>query len=138
MDLEVTKRNLPEGLPGAYTEFVEGAPPSLLMTCGLSYEEEEAMEAEGRCYGIQGPRDRRKCLYTPSSIQDMDQERVRALRRKIESLRPDWVQQVKWASEIDNVDHRIISYSGVPPYPAYAILLNLLARGEMPSDDEEP
>lgn len=136
MSLEVVKRNLPEGLPGAYTEFVRNAPPSLLLSRGLSYEEEEAMEAEGRCYDeVQSPRDRRKCMYDPSSIEAMDHERVRSLRRKIERLRPDWVKRVKWACRIDNVDHRIISYSGVPPYPAYAILLNLVARGEVPESE---
>lgn len=130
--LEIDVCDLPEGLPGAYTEFVEDAPPSLLMSPGLSHEDQDALEAESRCYAVRGPRDRRKCMYEPPSIDAMDPERVRALRRCIEYERPEWVEWVKWACRIDNVDHRIISYSGVPPYPAYAILLNLLARGELP------
>ncbi len=132
MDLEVATRNLPEGLPGAYTEFVEDAPPSVLLACGLSYEDRDALEAEGRCYAAKGPKGRRKCLYHPRSLEEMDQERIGALRRQIEALRPEWVEWVKWACEIDNTVHKIISYSGVPPYPAYAILLNLEARGELP------
>lgn len=132
MDLEVAVRNLPEGLPGAYTEFVEDMPASVLMTRGLSYEDQDAMQAEGRCYAIKGPRERRKYFYDPPSIEAMDPERVRALRRCIEREHPEWVERVKWACQIDNVDHKIISYSGVPPYPAYAILLNLKERGELP------
>lgn len=128
-------RSLPEGLPGAYTEFVEGAPPNLLLSQELSYEDQDALEAEGHCFTVRGPRDKRKCLYHPRSLEEMDQERLRALRRKIEALRPDWVERVKWACQIDNVVHKIISYSGVPPYPAYAILLNLEARNELPIED---
>jgi hypothetical protein len=134
VNLEVVVRSLPEGLPGAYTEFVRTAPPNLLVSSELSYEDQEALEAEGHCYTVKGPRDRRKCMYDPDSVEGMDPERVRALRRKIERLRPDWVERVKWACQIDNVTHKIISYSGVPPYPAYAILLNLEARGELPED----
>jgi hypothetical protein len=132
MALEVSIRDLPEGLPGAYTEFVEDAPPSVLIDREICYEEQEALEAEARCYVAQGPRSRRKFCYSPQSIHGMDPERIRALRRRIEQLRPDWVEQIKWACQIDNVDHKIISYSGVPPYPAYAILLNLRERGELP------
>lgn len=135
MDLEVATRKLPEGLPGAYTEFVETAPPSLIVSEGLPYEEQEALEAEGRCYALRGPRARRKFCYRPTTVEDMDAERVRALRRCIEDLRPDWVERVKWACQIDNATHKIISYSGVPPYPAYAILLNLADRGELPINE---
>lgn len=134
MNLEVATRRLPEGLPGAYTEFVETAPPSLIVSEDLSHEEKDALEAEGRCYSIRGPRAKRKFCYQPSSIEDMDAERVRALRRCIEDIRPDWVEQVKWACQIDNAAHKIISYSGVPSYPAYAILLNLESRGELPQE----
>jgi hypothetical protein len=132
MDLEVALRKLPEGLPGAYTEFVESAPPNLILDQDLPYDEQDALEAEGRCYTVKGPRAKRKFCYPPSKVEDMDPERIRALRRCIEDLRPDWVGLVKWACQIDNVAHKIISYSGVPPYPAYAILLNLKARGELP------
>ncbi len=132
MHLEVVLRNLPEGLPGAYTEFVENAPPNVLLSRGLSYEDQDALEVEGHCYAPKGPKGRRKCLYHPHSLEEMDQERIQALRRCVEALRPDWVERVKWACEIDNTVHKIISYSGVPPYPAYAILLNLEARNELP------
>lgn len=132
MDLEVVLRRLPEGLPGVYTEFVEGVSPSMLIDSALPYEEQEALEVEGRCYRLRGPRAKRKYCYPPSSVEGMDAERVRTYRRDIERQRPDWVEQVKWACHIENVTHKIISYSGVPPYPAYAILLNLKERGELP------
>lgn len=134
MGLEVALRSLPDGLPGAYTEFVADAPPSVLVSRDLSYEDQDALEAEGQCYEPKGPRARRKCLYHPRSLEEMDAERIQALRRCIENLRPEWLERVKWACQIDNVVHKIISYSGVPPYPAYAILLNLEARNELPGD----
>lgn len=129
-------RKLPDGLPGAYTEFVEGAPPSVLVDKDLPHEEQEALEVEGRCYQLRGPRAKRKYCYEPPSLEAMDHERLRAYRRCVEEERPDWVKRVRWACQIDNVAHRIISYSGVPPYPAYAILLNLRDRGELPPYEE--
>ncbi len=60
MGLEVNRRSLPEGLPGAYTEFVEQTPPSLLVICNLSRDDQETLIAEAECYQIRGPRARRK------------------------------------------------------------------------------
>src|SRR4051812_31775499 len=111
MILEVSVRRLPEGLPGGYTEFVANAPPGLLLSCELSYEEQEALEVEARCYRIRGPRARRKFCYTPRSLEEMDRERIKA-----------------------NDTYKIIAYSGVPPYPAVAILQNMKARGELPEE----
>jgi len=50
MGLEVNRRSLPEGLPGAYTEFVEQAPPSLLVICNLSRDDQETLIVEAECY----------------------------------------------------------------------------------------
>jgi hypothetical protein len=90
------------------------------------------LEVEGKCYQIRGPRSRRKFCYEPRSLEEMDRERIRALRRCIEKERPDWVEQVRLALRIDDNDtYKIISYSGVPPYPAVAIFENMKARGEL-------
>lgn len=132
MQLEIVLRKLPEGLPGAYTEFVEDAPPNMLIDSDLPHEEQEALETEGDCYSKRGLRGKRKYCYQPRDIEDMDPERVRAYRRDVERRHPEWVERIKWACQIDNVTHKIISYSGLPPYPAYAILLNLEERGELP------
>src|SRR3954464_906161 len=130
--LEVDVRSLPEGLPGAYTEFVDGVPPALLVSIDLPYEDREALEAEAECYLIRGPRAKRKFCYAPRSMEEMNYERVRALRRGIEQKRPDWVERISLALRIDDNDiYKIIAYSGVPPYPAVAILVNMKERGEL-------
>lgn len=102
MGLEINRRSLPDGLPGAYTEFVEHAPPSLLVSQDLSYEEQDALIAEAECYQVRGPRARRKFCYSPRTYEKMDRERVRALRRCIEEIRPDWVEQIRMAVLMDN------------------------------------
>lgn len=135
MSLEVSVRSLPEGLPGAYTEFVVDAPPGLLLSCDLSYEEQAALEVEAKCYQVRGPRALRKFCYAPRSLEEMDRERIRALRRCIEEEKPDWVDQIRFALRIEENDtYKIIAYSGVPPYPAVAIIENLKARGELPEE----
>ncbi len=67
MGLEVNRRSLPEGLPGAYTESVEQAPPSLLVSCNLSRDDQEALIDEAECYQTRGPRARRKFCYLTGS-----------------------------------------------------------------------
>lgn len=118
-----------------YTEFSGLHVAGLAIQPHLAYEDQEALEIESKCYQIRGPRARRKFCYDPRSLEEMDRERIRALRRCIEDERPDWVEQVKWALQIDDNDtYAIIRYSGVPPYPAVAILENMKERGELPND----
>ncbi len=62
----------------------------------------------------------------------MDRERIRALRRCIEEVRPDWVDQVRIAILMDNEVYTLVHLSGVPPYPAVAILENMKEWGELP------
>lgn len=118
-----------DNLNGIYTEVI--GEPTLIRDTSLSQEDAEALEAEAECYRVKGPRERRKFCYEPRSLEEMDRERIGALRRCIEEERPDWVERIKWACEIDNDVYRIVSYSGVPPYPAVAILENMKARGEL-------
>jgi hypothetical protein len=73
-----------------------------------------------------------KFCYSPESYHDLDRERVRALKRSIEQQRPDWVELVRFACLMDNEVHTIVHLSGVPPYPAVAILENMVERGELP------
>ncbi len=48
-----------------------------------------------------------------------------ALKRCIEEIRPDWVEQVRMVTLMDNEMHTIVHLSGVPPYPAVVILENM-------------
>ena len=122
-----------ERLDGLYSEvFGEEEPPALILNPGLPHTEEEALLAEARCYAVRGPKAGRKFCYAPVSYEEMDRERIRALRRCIEAERPDWVEVVRMATLMDNEIYTIIHLSGVPPYPAVAILENMKERGELP------
>jgi hypothetical protein len=118
-------------LNGLYSERVGGT-PGLAVDANLPYEELEALAAEAECYRRRSPRSGRKFCYAPISYEDMDRERIRALRRCIEHERPDWVEQVRMATLMDNEVYTIVHFSGVPPYPAVAILENMKERGELP------
>lgn len=112
-------------LNGPYSEvFGEEEPPALISNPGLPYTEEEALLAEASCYAVRGPRAGRKFCYAPVSYEEMDRQRIRALRRCIEAERPDWVEIVRMATLMDNEIYTIIHLSGVPPYLAVAILEN--------------
>ncbi len=131
-DPEVHRYNFcHERLKGLYSEAFDEEPPALIVDAGIPYTEEQALLAEAECYKSRSPRGGRKFCYAPISYEDMDRERIRALRRCIEAERPDWVEQVRMATLVDNDVYAIVHFSGVPPYPAVAILENLLERGEI-------
>lgn len=118
-------------LYGLYDELLDEENPYLIVDRGLSRADREALEAEAECYRRRGPRDKLKFCYAARSYENMDRERVRALRRCIEAERPDWVEQVRIATLMDNELYTIVHFSGVPPYPAVAILENLIQRSEI-------
>ena len=118
-------------LDAIYTEFGK-IRPGLAIDPHLSFEHQSALAAEGKSYAeYRAPRGGRKACYAPRSLEEMDQERIKALMRTVEAERPDWLEQVRLATHIDNDTYRIISYSGVPPYATVAILRNMVERGEL-------
>lgn len=118
-------------LNGLYDELFDEEKPLLVVDRDLPPEEREALEAEADCYRIKGPREGLKFCYAPRTYESMNRERIRALRRCIEEVRPDWVEQVRMATLMDNEVYTIVHLSGVPPYPAVAILENMKERGEL-------
>jgi hypothetical protein len=120
-------------LEGLYDELLDPDVPCVVIDDGLSHENREALEEEAECYRVKAPRDRLKFCYSPRSYENMDRERIRALRRCIEDRRPDWVERVRMATLMDNEVYTIVHLSGVPPYPAVAILENMIERGELPT-----
>jgi hypothetical protein len=106
--------------------------PCLIIDREVASEGREALEVEARCYGIGEPRGRLKFCYAPRSYEARDWERIRALRRCVEDVHPEWVEQVRMATLMDNEIYTIVHLSGVPPYPAVAILENMRDRGELP------
>lgn len=118
---------------GLYSEvFGEEDPPALILDTGLPYAEEEALLAGASFYAKRGPRAGRKFCYAPIAYEEMDRERVRALRRCTEAERPDWVELVRMATLMDNEVYTIIHLSGVLPYPAVATLENMKEPGDLP------
>lgn len=122
-----------ELLRGLYTEFPEGDRAALAVRSEAAAEELEALELEALSYAtVRQPRGGRMFCYAPESMEEMDGTRLKAYRRVIESLRPDWAERVRFATLMDNDTYTIVHLSGVPPYPAVAILMNLRDRGELP------
>ena len=88
----------------------------------------EALEAEVKCYGSRGRHHKLKFCYVARSYDNMYRERVRELHRSRETgpgrAGPDGNPRRRRRRH-----HRPLV--GVPPYPAMAILENLLERGEI-------
>jgi hypothetical protein len=63
-----------------YTEFSGSHIVGLAVQPGLAYEDQEALEVEGKCYQIHGPRVGRKFCYQFRSLEEMDRERISILR----------------------------------------------------------
>lgn len=75
------------------------------------------------------PRAGRKFCYALIAYEEMDRERIRALRRCIEAERPDWAELVRMATLMEDEVYTIIHLSSIPPYPAVSILENMKERG---------
>lgn len=95
-------------LNGVYDELLDKSRPYLVVDRDLSHLDCEALKAEAECYRYKGPQDRLKFCYAPRSYECMDRERVRALRRCIERERPDWVEQVRMATLMNNELYTIV------------------------------
>lgn len=134
--LEIQRRDLSlDDLHGVYTEHPR--PAGLAVKRGLSMEEEEALEVEAKSLMETGLAYRwggREFFFAPGSYEQMSRRRLRNLRKTVERERPDWVEQVRMATLMDNEMYTIVHLSGVPPYPAVAILENMIERGELPEN----
>lgn len=122
-----------ERLNALYTEHPYHLPAGLIVRPDLAEEDREALELEGESFaGCRGPRSGRKFCHEPESVEEMDRERINAYKRVVERKKPEWVERVRDATRIDNRTRYIVAYSGLPPYPAVAILEILRERDELP------
>lgn len=114
-----------------YTEFP--SPATLALKADLSAEEAEAIWWEARSLLENGlAQNGRMFCYAPDALEHMHPRRVKALRLIIEAVKPDWVERVRFACMYDNTWEGIRKLSGVPDYPALAIIRNMQERGELP------
>jgi len=131
--LRIERRDIPvEDLDGLYTERT--SPTRLALCTELSREEEESLEVEAEGLVETGRAARwggREWFFKPRAYENMSRRRLYNLRKIVEQKRPDWVEQVRMATLMDNEVYTIVHLSGVPPYPAVAILENMKARGEL-------
>lgn len=109
-------------------------PTALAKRYGLSYEEQDALELEAANYAKYGCHRSRVYCFTARDLASMDPLRIKAYRRHVEDEYPEWLEQVKLATLIENRAEDIVNKSGVPPYPAIAILYNLIDRDELPDE----
>ncbi len=130
--LEVEKRrfNLPD-LDGLYTEHPE--PAGLAYRADMSDEEFEALLVEAECYFEESClRDGRMFFFSPRAYESMDRTRITVLKRHILARRPEWVQNLLYASRMSSNIYVLISLSEVQPYPAVAIVERLQELGRLP------
>lgn len=139
MRLEVRLRDIGvEELDAMYTEHP--SPAAMALSADLSYQEMEALELEGECLLETGVASRwggRVLCFRPESYQKMSRRRIMALKKTIESKRPEWVEAIKEAARASNDIYVVIGLSGVNPYPGVAILENLKERGELPAQPSQ-
>lgn len=132
--LEVEKRRfrVPE-LEALYTEHPR--PAGFAYKPELSQEEVEALLVEAESYlDVAPPKEGRMFLFTAESYETMSRRRIEALKATIEVKKPEWVERIKDAARASNYVYTMVSLSGVPPYPAVAIIENLIERGELVED----
>ncbi len=121
-------------LDALYTEHP--APAGMAVSEELSRQEVESLEVEGESLLETGVASRwggRIFCFTPESYEKMSRRRITALKKTIERKRPEWVEAIKQAARASNDMYVIVGLSGVCPYPAVAILENLVERGELPA-----
>lgn len=132
LEVEERRFRVPE-LDGLYTEHPE--PAALAHKPDLSREEIDALLIEAESYlDVTPPKEGRMFLFTPESYETMSRRRIEALKRTIEVKKPEWVLRIKEAARASNYVYTMVSISGVPPYPAVAIVENLIERGELVED----
>ncbi len=120
-----------EAVHALYTEFP--SPATLAVKAGLSAEEAEALCWEAKSLLENGlAQAGRMFCYAPAELERMHPRRVKALRLIVEEAKPEWVERVRFACMYDNTWDGIRRLSGVPDYPALAIIRNMQERGELP------
>lgn len=125
-----------ESTVGLFTQVPPTLPPGLIMRRCITHEDIEAMEDEAEYLIFEEMlKEDRVYMKEPKSREDMDEGRIRRYRKFVERKRPQWVGRIKEAMQFFNVDHEIVGFSGLPPYPGIAILENLKERGEVPTDE---
>lgn len=132
--LEVEERRFRvTNLAGLYTEHP--TPAGLAHKPELSPEEVEALIIEAESYlDVSPPEGGRMFLFTPQSYETMSRRRIETLKKTIEVRKPEWADRIKDAARATSNIYLMVSYSGVPPYPAVAIIENLVERGELVED----
>lgn len=91
----------------------------------LPYEAYRARALEAAGYVIRPPAKGRKACFSIKSLQDIDTESVRAMRRVVECLDPEAVEEVKDARRISGDPRWIAAYCHIDLQEVVAILANL-------------
>lgn len=91
----------------------------------------QAREIEAHGYYIRPPRTHRRFCTWPDSLDSIDPVSVRAQKRCVEKMKPEWVERVKQEWEIYHDEVSVIFWSELPAETVRAILEILEARGEL-------
>ena len=101
----------------------------------LSDNARRAREIEAYGYHIRPPYGREKFCTWPDSVEDIDPLSVRAQKRCVEHMEPEWLDRVKreWEGRYDEAS--VVFWSELPPETVHAILEILWERGEIGSPE---
>jgi hypothetical protein len=136
--LRVVEHDVGPGVDGYFFADHEGQIAAVAINPNLPEIIKEGCETQARGYnGPRPPKGGRKYLVEEEEAYDLDPNAVLAIRSVIEDLKPEWVEDVKEACRMFNHPRYISAWcDGLSIAVVVAIIENLKARGEIPSDGE--
>lgn len=118
-------------LEAFYTEHA--AKPLMAVSRGVPRVARRARELEGHGYRRRPPSTGRKFCFAAHSVEDVDWGTVRALRGVLDEMEPAWIAEIQDACRISNEPRLIAAWCELPLQIVIAALLDLEARGELPT-----
>lgn len=131
MTVRIEDRDLGGGDLEAYGVF---KPERAIMAVrpDLPSTRKRARVLEGYGCWIKPPIGGRRICYTARSVEDLDPVSVRAIRRTVDQMEPDWVRAVKEECRVSNDLEEIADRCDLDIQAVAAIIRNLQERGELP------
>ncbi len=115
--------------------YTEDPGPAMAIQIGLDEPARQMRELEAYGYCVRPPRRDRFCLR-PRSMREVDGLSVAAIRRVVDRMRPEWVEEVREACRMSPDPRWIAAWCELRVEVVMAALLNLRERGELVTADE--
>jgi hypothetical protein len=113
-------------------QFSEDGICAMAVQPDLSRCGRRAREIEAWGYWVRPPVGGRKFCVRPRNLAEIDEVSVKAQKRFVESMEPEWISRVKNEWETYRDEESTIFWSELPAETVRAILTILRERGELP------